>query len=502
MMSPSRPVPSPGPSPGPSPDGDPGPERPPSRIVGSVRGPTEVRRVMRRHRPVVLVLGLVDALLLVAGSGLAVTRSADGGGPEDAAASFSAPPGAGSPGGAASSGPAAPGAVGTPEEIRVPGGTDGIPGRRSAGKGEVADRPWPERVAAPGPWPATMAGRGDRLELTVPGSIVGGIGRATVRLGGSDPRPAPGRKLPDTTRFLMVPGDGSRWYPLGPVRLEGPGDLAFSSASARGAQVGAVTPSFESVLRAAQGAVTGLGTFVQADGRQVDRLALPPGTRLAEETCPDRGMAGARPCTVGEAVFQAVEVDATRGMVIRAAGDGEVAVAGRARANALGRSWDGLVAALEAKDLRVAATLAGDLWAVTAEAGSGRQVWVDVWPVIDTKLTARSVARPPGIFDSYGLRIQWTNVGFASSQILEADGVGPGSSAVGFDLNKTVGHDAGLGVTRGDRVVNLRGGGDIDSNLPPGQSVDRGLSASSAPATIVLRGNFPEVRVPLAIRPA
>lgn len=91
-------------------------------------------------------------------------------------------------------------------------------------------------------------------------------------------------------------------------------------------------------------------------------------------------------------------------------------------------------------------------------------------------------------------------MGFATAQILEAEGVGPGAPGVGFDLNKTLSHDAGLRARRRDKVVNLDGGADIDSNLAPGGKTDRELSyAAGHPATLVLRGNFPEVTVDLPV---
>jgi len=116
-------------------------------------------------------------------------------------------------------------------------------------------------------------------------------------------------------------------------------------------------------------------------------------------------------------------------------------------------------------------------------------------------LDARSFSTGPGFFDrSRLLRVEWTNVGDATSQIMEAEGIGPGAAGVGFDLNKSLGHGAGLDVRRGDRVITFEGGADIDSNLAPGGKTDRELSyRAGQPATLVLRGNFPEVRVELAV---
>lgn len=441
---------------------------------------------MRRPRGSVLVaVAVLDALLLGAALGRLVTQDGNEPGAGPAAAPATADrQGAG----------AAPSAEGG-----IP--TAGLPARRSADKGKVAARPWPARVAAPGPWSASLAGRGDRVTLTTEGMIVDGIGRATLDLGSADPRPASSRGEPLASNRVLVLPDGAQWYPLGPVKLEGGGDLAFSSAAAKGPSVTATAPSLEAVLGSARG-ITGVGTFVQPQGAQVARLGLPAGTRLVE-LCRREPGAGLTPCPDRTSPPLQVEVTVASGQSMRASGDGEVAVAGGVRVSALGRSWEAMVGAVEAQRLRASATYDVDRWAVTAEGDGARQVWVDVWPVVDTKLTARSVLRIPGVLDSFSLRIQWTNVGFATSQIFEAEGVGPGASTVGFDLNKTVGHDAGLGVTRGDRVLNLRGGGDIDSNLAPGENVDRGLSATAGSAvTVVLRGNFPEVRVPLAVPPA
>lgn len=442
-------------------------------------------------------LAAVIAVLLVAGLLGVATRS----GPSDDGPSgdASATTAAGATGGTDGAATSAPGPRLDPvAEVPVPGGTSGLAGRRSAGRREVADRPWPARVAAPGPWSSTLVGQGDRVAVTAPGTIAG-MTAATVAFGASDPR----KEAPATNRLLVLP-DGARWYPLGRTRIEGLGSVEISSAAAQGTKVEAVAPSLEAVLEGAQGRAVGVGTFVQPDGREVQRLALPPGTKVVV-TC--QASPGQPPCTPGAPGALSLEVAGGPGLSLRASGDGEAAVAGAARVAALGRTWEGLVAAIEARQLKVAAALDGDRWTLSAQGAAARQVWVDVWPVIDTQLKASSGPRSTSFFDAlkgdtYAVGIQWTNVGFATSQILEAEGVGPGAASVGFDLNKTLGHDAGLGVTRGDRVVNMRGGGDIDSNLAPGESVDRGLSVDRGAApTIVLRGNFPEVRVALSRPP-
>ena len=445
-----------------------------------------------------MAVALVDVLLLGAGLGLALARTSER--TTDDPVGAARPELGVAPGGLATipdtqeAGPLASGP--TLPAGRAPKPPAGATSP-STGRAEVAARPWPARVTAAKAWEATMTGAGDRVSLTVPGTVVGGIGRATLDLGADDPRPSPSTTRPLSSNRVLILPDGAQWYPLGPVRLEGGGDLAFASASAQGSALALSTASLESVLRSGRG-VTGVGTFVQPRGNEVARLGLPPGTRLVE-LCRPQESAGLAPCPNRDPLPLRVTVDAAPGLSVRAAGAGEVAVAGSVRAGALGRSWDALVGAVEAQQLRVTATYGDGRWTVTAEGGAARQLWVDVWPVVDTRLTARSVVRKPGVFDSFSLRIQWTNVGFADSQIFEAEGVGPGAPTVGFSLNKTVGHDAGVGVTRGDRVVNLAGGGDIDSNLAPGESVDRGLTATAGSgATVVLRGNFPEVRVPLA----
>jgi hypothetical protein len=397
-------------------------------------------------------------------------------------------------------------------------GTVGTGGRRSTSRDEVADRPWPARVPAPGPWSATLAGSGDRFTFTTDGVVIDGLGRTTLELDGRDPRkPAPSDA--SAGQIVVLP-DGARWYPIGPFRLEGQGDVAFtgrpgdqplsldatafSSARARGPDVTVQTPSLEALIVAARSPVAAVGPFVSADGREVGRLPLPAGSRVSFD-CPPPGPA--EPplnCPPPWPPFPLkVSITAAEGMTVTAAGNGEAAVAGQARAQALDRTWDGLVGAVEATDITATAVYGNGAWTLTAQAAGARQVWIDVWPVVETVLSARSVGVRPGFFDTKDLRIEWTNVGYATSQIFEAEGLGDGAPTVGFDLNETLGHDAGLGVGRGDRVINLRGGGDIDSNLAPGEGVNRRLSAlEGTEATIVLRGNFPDVHVPLAIPPA
>lgn len=381
----------------------------------------------------------------------------------------------------------------------------------SASPGAVAGRAWPERVLATRGWSAAFNGAGDRIVVSAPGIVVDGLAKARFRVESVDPR-AP--VSPTTSGSLFGPNvlalpDGSRWYPQGEFGLDAPGDLTFPgsprpgidlhpSLVAEGAAITVPVVTFEGALAGAKGPVTAVGSFVHRDGRQVERLGVPAESRLVEDCPPRTPQDLSVPCAGGATGPVSVTIAATDGLTVTVAGNGEIAVAGSATAGALGRSWDGQVVAVEAGSLAATARYQGGNWSVAGEGRSARQVWVDVWPVVDTVLSARSVSRSAR--DGYDLRIQWTNTGFASSQVFQAEGRGSGAPSVGFDLNKTSGHDAGLGVRRGDEVFNLDGGGDIDSNLAPGDDVNRGLSyAPGTQATIVLRGNFADVAVPLAI---
>ena len=334
--------------------------------------------------------------------------------------------------------------------------------------------------------------KGDNMELTTPGRVVGGIRHASIRYGPPDPR--------DGGDSFLLP-DGSSWSPQGPIQLEGPDDLPFRSARTYGQVLTVQTDSFEAVLASADSGVTAVGLFVRSDGQRVDRLSLPSGTRRVRG-CPARSR-----CSNQDSPSPLqLEVASAPGLSIQAAGNGEAAVAGTARVTALDRSWNGLVAAVEADDLRVAATFNAGHWTVTATGHEARQVWIDVWPVIDGELSAKGVVRKPSFFHPFRgnkrfpLRIQWKNVGHATTYIHEAQGVGPGAKSVGFDLAITLGHDAGLNVSRARKVVNLKSGSDISGDLAPGKSIDRGLSYQpGADTTIILRGNFPTVTVPLPV---
>jgi len=372
-----------------------------------------------------------------------------------------------------------------------------------ASAGGVQEQPWPDRVTPAGPWSASLEGTGSRLTLTMAGTITGERGRVTVDFG----KPTEGE--PTGGRSLLFP-DGERWYPQEPIRLDWVGDVPFVpamgeespdtggyfSVEADGGDLTIRIPVVTLLAAAGDGPVVAHGSFVGGDGREVDELAVPPGTTVSagcprptcETTPPD-----------ADTQSSLVHVEATTGTGIHAVGDGEAAVAGTVRAEAEGRSWDGRVIAVEGSEVDAAATYDGDRWSLTAHVDGARQLWVDVWPVVDTELRARSYTSDPGFLKG-PLKVEWVNVGHATAQILEAEGTGPGASGVGFDINNTRGHDAGLRVRRGDKVSGFRDGADIDSNLPPGDRTNRTLSYRTGdPATLVLRGNFPEVRVELAV---
>ncbi len=396
----------------------------------------------------------------------------------------------------------------SPRSVTGAGAADDVP------VGDIVGRPWPERVTPTGPWSASLEGDGPRMTLTMAATVTGGLRGATLGLGRRDP------DGPNTGPMLRLP-NGERWYPDEEFRLEADGDVSVPAVATDGdldtdgirsietagdeivARFG-----FVELVAGATGPVVARGSFFAHDGRAAAELVLPPGTTLAGScwTVPAVTIEPTIPLAPGECERPEdtpilATLSARPGMSIRAAGAGEVAVAGRARTTALDRSWDGLVGAVEGMGIDASATFDGRQWSLTAQVGDARQVWVDVWPVVDTVLQARSFSTGPGVFDRNRLlRVEWTNVGFATAQILEAEGMGPGAPGVGFDLNKTLGHDAGLGLRRGDDVHGLDGGADIDSNLPPGDETDRELSyIRGQPATLVLRGNFPEVTVELAV---
>ena len=358
------------------------------------------------------------------------------------------------------------------------------------------------------------------MTLNMAATVVGGLRGTALDLGRRDP------DKPTAGPMLRLPG-GERWYPDGKFRLEADGDVSVPavaagasldtildtegvrSVEAAGAEIVARI-AFSDLLAGATGPVVARGSFFGHDGGEAEELVLPSGTTFSGEchTLPPVTFEPTPVLAPGECerllpddtpIIATVPADS--GTTVRAAGAGEVAVAGQARAAALDRSWDGLVVAVEGVGIDAGAIFDGRRWSVTAQVDDARQVWVDVWPVVDTVLEGRSFSTAPGLFDRNRLlRVEWTNVGFATAQVLEAEGSGPGAEGIGFDLNKTLGHDAGLGLRRGDRVLGFDGGEDIDSNLPPGGESDRELSyRAGQPATLVLRGNFPEVTVVLAV---
>lgn len=386
----------------------------------------------------------------------------------------------------------------------------------ATGVGSVRRRPWPPRVAATRPWVATMRGEGDRLTLTVGGVVEGGLGHAVVDVTRTFPRLPPLLGSNIEGRQLQLP-DGSRWRPTKPFRLEGSGDVPFGAERplpaiqtdeapfvalrGHGSSVAVEAPSLEAVLATARSGVVAVGAFTGGDGKTVDRLNLPPSTLLVG-LCP-RSTAldppgGCLPTSL-EAV--AVTITVVDGLTIRASGEGEAAVAGTATAEALGQSWKGQVGAVEATGLAVRAVRGGGRWKVTVNGQGARQLWIDVWPVVDTVLQASSSPAAAALFGSLSplsTRIQVRNVGFATSQIYAAEGTGDDAKEARFDLNKSLGHDAGLGVRRGDKIKGLSGGGDVDSNLPPQGTFEEKLTAlTGGDATITLRGNFPDLSVRL-----
>jgi hypothetical protein len=352
----------------------------------------------------------------------------------------------------------------------------------------VESRPWPARVQPTAAWSATMTGAGARFTMTsVAATIPGALDEATFRLPEAD-----------GDRLNLTFPDGARWYPDGGFRLEASGPLAFTSGRGRGGALELDTESLPAVLGLAQGPVTAVGTFTGSAGQRVDRLPLPPTARIGEDC-------SGPPCADPK-LGPAVSLRAHPGLAVRIQGGGklgEVAVAGTAQAGALGRTWEGLVGAVEGTELTGTATWDGRTWAVAATAGGARQVWIDVWPVADTTVSATSGydAGNHACFRDCSVRLRWTNTGWASSQILEAEGVGPGSGSVRFGLTQTTGHDAGLGVHRGGHRKNLADGGDIHPSLQPRGKADRGLTTKPGSSVVlVLRGNFPETRVQLATR--
>ena len=425
------------------------------------RAPSGPAPAMLRPR-LVAVVGLADAVLLVAALGVAGTISSRE--PDEAVVKADLP--------------ASPAAAALP--------------RRLGDREHAQARPRPGYATPTGPWSADLIGRGDHMELRVPGMVVAGIRHTSIRF------PSAADAGRGSAGDELILPDGSRWVPDGPSRLEGPQDLPFTEAVARKDSLTVVT-SVQALARSARDGVTAVGAFIRSDGHRVDRLVLPPGTKQVRDCL---RILPSESCDKTTRSPMQVQVTPVAGMRIQVAGDGEASVAGTARVTAVERSWEGMVAAVEAKQLRAAAIHSDGVWAVNAEAGRARQVWMDGWPVIGTELSAKAVMESSERKGRLPLRIRWKNVGHATSQILEAEGQGAGAPSVAFGLEPPRSHDAGLGVIRSIEVRNLRRGLSIPSRLDVGKGVERGLSFEpGADASIVLRGNFPSVTVPLPIRP-
>lgn len=439
-----------------------------------------------RPRSSAMVLAMVDAVLVVAGVLVAISRAG-----ADRAAFLTA--GTDEPGSPAATAPPASRLAPPPPVTRA----------------DVADRPAPERAVARGRWAATVEGRAERLRIYAPAVAVDGVRHTDVSVTAVDPRPRTASDgwvtyLPATA--LALP-DGSRWYPLEPYRLDGTGDVPLNSPITYGGRITGTT-SFSGLVGKG---VDATGRFVTRDGREVGALRLPAGTRLSRECAGATPAEVPEPCGAAEGSVEVtvgapgmtVAIDDSRLPDYDGTGDGavEVEMAGTVRARALGREWTGLVGSLEADDVRGTAVWDGVAWNVKVTARSARQVWIDVWPVVGTTLEVTSGYDdgPHGCSDDCSVRLRYRNVGYATAQILTAEAVG-GTRAVALDLNATKTHDAGLGVHRGGEEINLRDGRGIDSHLPPGDYNDRGLTHTvGVPVTLELRGNFDDVRVPLAI---
>lgn len=436
---------------------------------------------MERPRSAAAVLAVADAVLVVAGVLVAITRAGSDrvavlvSGPHDQPAAVATAPPPPSPVTAA----------------------------------DVVGRPAPERVTARSRWGATLEARAERLRIYAPVVAVDGVRATTVNVTAVDPRPgtaADGSVRYQPATALALP-DGSRWYPMSPYRLDGPGDVPLTVRGTAGGQLTGTTTLAGLVGRG----VDATGRFVSRDGREVGSLRLPSGTRLSPECAGPTPADVPRPCggaaeTVGatvDATGLRVEIDDSRQPGYDGNGEGavEVEVAGTVRARALNREWTGLVGSLEADDVSGTAVWDGAAWRVEVRARSARQVWIDVWPVVDTVLEATSGydGGPHSCAGDCSVRLRYRNTGYATAQIFEAEALG-GTNAVALGIKQTGTHDAGLGVHRGGYEINLRSGRGVDSHLPPGDSHDRGLTSTpGVPVTLVLRGNFPEERVALAI---
>lgn len=324
---------------------------------------------------------------------------------------------------------------------------------------EVAARPWPARVQATGAWKAHLQGTGADLRIWAPLTVTGGALRV------------------DSGVTITFP-DGADWMLLDDLPTA---NLPFQPSFLSGGAVQGSVPIAGRTLT---------GRFEAEDGTQVDQLAVPAGTSpVPAYVVPRPGMK--------------VLVDASISSSAAGIEDNGLSIelAGSVKAKALGQAWNGLVGSVEADQLKVTATWANGGWSVTADAPSARQLWIDVWPVVDTVLDARS-GYDGGAHSCVGdcsVRLRYANAGAATAQIMEVEAVGA-PYKVDLGINTTNNHDAGLGVRRGGTVTGFGGGRPIDSHLRPGDRFDRGLTYTrGVPVTLIIRGNFPEVRVTLAI---
>ena len=363
---------------------------------------------------------------------------------------------------------------------------------------EVLARPWPSRVTPTGRWPASIRGTGEHLTIVraegedfsevdtrdgcpscgfvspqLRGRLVGGFSRAAFEFERDD----------STNRAVLLFPDGTRWRPVGRFTLDSDADLPIAAVVADGPRLRVATGAVMSGLIEAAGApLSAQGEFVGADGRKVDRLTLPPGTRAVRESGGSGREEAAPLANLTAVAGTSIVVETTR--------DTEVAVAGTAHAEALDRTWDGLVAAVQGRGMTASATWGPGGWTVTAESTNAYQLWVDVWPVADTVVTGRAIHDPM----RERIRLVWENEGFATSQFYEAEGEGAGAGDVHFRLNESLGHDAGLGVRRRVRARHLDEGDPVDSNLLPGDDAEARVDHGRQPAAVVVRGNFPELR--------
>jgi len=194
---------------------------------------------------------------------------------------------------------------------------------------------------------AVLVANHDQLKSWV--VVVGGLRGTTLDLGRREP------DKPTAGPMLLLPG-GERWYPDERFRLEADGDVSVPavadaatldaegerSIEAAGSEIIARV-AFTDLLAGATGPVVARGSFLGADGREAEEIVLPPGTSFtgACHTIPAVTTAPTPVPAPGECERQLPDgtpitatVPAGKGTVVRAAGAGEVAVAGQARATA------------------------------------------------------------------------------------------------------------------------------------------------------------------------